>query len=97
MFDDTQTTVIDRMSIAVTDIEEWLEENGYDIAEAIRSGEFRWEDPGYSVGAENDAITIGYLAGKGEDPVIHTYMLEELWAMDEDEFKLEIDEMASEA
>lgn len=97
MFDDSQRTSTDRMSLVVGDIEEWLEDNGYDVAEAVRTGKFRWDEPGYAVGAENDAVTIGYLEEPGADPTMRTYMLEELWAMDEDEWREQLEELVEEA
>lgn len=97
MFNDSQSTVADRMAIAIHDIEEWLEDNGYDVAEVVRTGKFMWDEPGYAVGAENDAVTVGYLSNGGGEPALRTYMLEEMWAMDEDEWREELEELAEEA
>jgi hypothetical protein len=97
MFDDTRAgDQVDRMGVVVKDVEEWLEDNDYDVAEVTRASSFSWNDTGFSIGAENEALTIGYLADEGGEPVIHTYMLEEIWAMDEDEWRSEVDEMVEE-
>lgn len=97
MFEDARTeNRVDKMALVVNDIEEWLEDNGYDTGAVQRSGRFEWDAPGYGVVAENDAVTVAYLSEMGGTPAMRTYMLEELWGMDEDEWMGELDELAEE-
>lgn len=96
MFNDAQRdTQPDRMGVVIGDIEEWLDDNGYQVAEVTRTGELSFDHAGFAVGAENDAVVIGYSEGPESEgpPTIRTYDLDEIWMMDEDEFTLEIEEM----
>lgn len=95
MFNDAQRdTKPDRIGVVIGDIEEWLDDNGYQVAEVTRTGELQFDHAGFAVGAQNDAVVIGYSEGpETEQPTIHTYDLDEIWTMDEDEFTLEIEQM----
>lgn len=97
MFEDARLEErADKMALIINDIEEWLEENGYDTGAVQRSGQFVWDSPGWGVVAENDAITIAYLSEMGGTPAMRTYMLEELWGMDEEEWMNELEELSEE-
>jgi len=99
MFGDSRGAIaqqVDTMAVVLEDIEEWLDTHGYDIAEIARTGELSLDEPGYSVVAENDSVTIAYLGDEDGDAVLRTYPLEEIWSMDESEFRDEIDELAVE-
>ncbi|HSK47522.1 MAG TPA: hypothetical protein VLA05_05890 [Coriobacteriia bacterium] len=96
MFDDDRGGSLDRLTVVLNDMEEWLEDNGYEVSEALRTGSFHWSEPGYAVAIEHDAITIGYLEEEGGEPVMRTYVLEELWEMDEEEFREELEDLTTE-
>lgn len=97
MFEDSRAeSGTDRMALVIGDMEEWLDDHGYEVASAQRSGRLTFDEPGYGVVAENDAVTVGYLSEVGGTPTFHTIMLEELWAMDEDEWEAQIEELTEE-
>ncbi len=97
MFDDARHTTTDPLGLVLSDFEEWLDDNEYPVIEVSRTGELAFEEPGLAVVAENDQITVGYLAAEGAEPDWRSYLLEELWAMDENELRAEVDDLISSA
>ena len=97
MFEDArQSGGVDRVSLTVTEVADWLDDHEYEVAETVRAGELRLSEPGFAVAGENDAVTLAYVSEDAEEPVMRTFGLDELWDMDEEEFTEQVEEMTRE-
>ncbi|HET6352233.1 MAG TPA: hypothetical protein VFG89_08905 [Coriobacteriia bacterium] len=94
MFDEARRDTSDQLSMTMGELEEWLDDNEYPVTSVTLAGELPLAQPGgLALSGDNDAITIGFLAAEGAEPDWRSYLLEELWSMNETELRSELDDL----